>query len=455
MTWKRSAPSILLFLMILSGGLPLLAAGQAWLDLPASASRTGNLWIWNLGDRTAQVSLAPGRSLRIAAGSFREVPGLRSGRVSFRPGSELVFVSASRDLDPSAFELDLRGTVQPAETEPGLIHVTRPAWAQDLLAQAAGRSPAGPGGTLDAVPEIGEDGRARFAVGLLDEGSAAVVTLRDERGAALQSFSVASTMPVRLRADLGLASEIDDARADVKVVRGHAVTHAARGGIQPKSTQGSCVVNPTNLIFSGSYTYSCTGGQPNVCGSLEIVRNGVSQSTPGWFCTDGSGNGTMGPWNWSDKASDETGDPLYIGWPNGNTSNITYIIVDKNYARTYIDSSMPTNSTPTSYYGHADDATWGTGFDFGYVHFSVFQDLDTGKYWNGSTYSSTGYVEVSASASQSGRWYASWTTSFPSVGSHTTGHHYRWYTCFSDAMNGYCTGAGPGITWTPYEFVAN
>src|SRR6476659_908182 len=273
MTRKVSAPSILLFLMILSSGLPLLAAGQGGLqglDLPASASRTGSLWIWNLGDRPAQVTLASSRTLRIAAGSFREVPGMRSGRVSFRPGSQLVFVSASRDFDPSAFELDLRGTVRPDETEPGLIQVTRPVWAQDLLAQAMGRSPIGPGGTLDAVSEVGEDGRARFAVGLLDEGSAAVVTLRDGHGTALQSFSVAAAMPVRLRADLGLASEIDDARAEVKVVRGHAVTRAARGGIQQKSIQGSCTAS-SNLVFSGSYTYSCTGGQPNVCGELDIT----------------------------------------------------------------------------------------------------------------------------------------------------------------------------------------
>jgi hypothetical protein len=262
-------------------------------------------------------------------------------------------------------------------------------------------------------------------------------------------------MPVRLRADLGLASEIDDARADVKVVRGHAVTRATQGGIQLKSIQGSCVVS-SQLVFSGSYTYTCTGGQPNACGSLEIVRNGVSQSTPGWFCTDGSGNGTMGPWNWSDKASDETGDPLYIGWPNGNTSNSTYIIIDKNYAQTYIDSSMPTNSTPTSYDGHATDATWGTGFDFGFVAFSVFQDRNTGNYWSPSSGAyNASYTEVTPSVSHSGRYYVSWTTSFPSAGAHTPGHLYRWYTCFTDAMNGYCTGAGPGITWAPYEFTAN
>jgi hypothetical protein len=471
MTWKRSIPSILLFLMILSGGLPLLAGDQGaaagnspagapaiqklqWLELPASPGRTGSLWIWNLGDRTAQVTLASKRSLHLAAGAFQEVPGTHSGWASFRPGSQLVFVSASRGLDPSNFELDLRGTVQPDETEPALIHVTRPAWAQDLLVQAMGRSAVGPGGTLEAAAEVGEDGRARFAVGLVDEGSAAVVTLSDGRGTVLQSFSATSTMPVRLRADLGLASEIDDARAEVKVVRGRAVTSAARGGIQPKSIQGSCVVT-SNLIFSGSYSYSCTGGQPSVCGELDIVRNGVSQSTPGWFCTDGSGNGTMGPWNWSDKASDETGDPVYITWPNGNTSNSTYIIVDKNPAYTYIDSAMPTTTTPTSYNGHATDATWGTGFDFGFAHFSVFQDLTTGYYWSsGSGLYNASYTEVTPSVSHSGRWYVSWTTSFPGVSAHTTGHHYRWYTCFTDAMNGYCTGAGPGYN-NPYEFVAN
>jgi len=143
MTWKGSAPSKLLFLMILAGSLPLLAGGQGTaadnsqagapalqrlqgLELPASAGRAGNLWIWNLGDRTAQVTLASSQSLRIAAGSFREVPGVQSGWVSFRPGSQLVFVSASRELDASAFELDLQGTLRPDDAEPSVVRLTRP-----------------------------------------------------------------------------------------------------------------------------------------------------------------------------------------------------------------------------------------------------------------------------------------------------------------------------------------
>jgi len=452
MTWKGNAPSILLLLlMILAGGLPLLAVqGIHGLDLPASGGRAGNLWIWNLGDRPAQVTLASSQSLRIAAGSFREVAGNPSGWVSFRPGSQLVFVSAPRELDASDFELDLRGTVRADEAEPSLVHLTRPAWAQDLLVQAAGRSPAGPGGTLLAAPEVGEDDKARFAVGLLDEGSAAIVTLRDGGGTKLQSFSVASTMPVRLRAALGSAGEADDAHAEVKVLHGRAVTRFNRDGLPLKTPNGTASVS-TNLVFSGSYSFSVTGGPASTCGELDIYRNGNWEFTPGWFCTNSSGNGSAGPWTWSSKTSDETGDPVYIRWPDNSATTSTYVIIDKNPAYTYIDSPMPTTSTPTSYYGHASDATWGTGFDFGYAHFSVFEDRSTGKFWDPSTlhYDSNSEVWVTPSfTSQSGRWYVSWGgSSFPSVSAHTTGHQYRWYTCFSDAQNGYCT--------PPYDFTAN
>jgi|GEM_PF-2953929 len=473
MSSKRSVPSILLFLMILAGSLPLLAGGATsengtagapaiekglrGLELPANPGH-GSLWIWNLRDRPAQVTLASSRSLRIAAGSFREVPGTQSGWVSFRPGSQLVFVSASRELDASAFELDLRGTLRLDATEPALVRLSRPAWAQDLLVQAAGRSPVGPGGTLLAAPEVGEDEKARFAIGLLDEGSAAVVTLKDARGAKLHSFSVAAAMPVRLRAALGAAGETGNAHAEVRVLRGRAVTSSDRGGIQLKTTNGTASFS-SNLIFSGNYTFSVSGGPASTCGELDIYRNGTWEFTGGWFCTNGAGNGTMGPWNWSDKASDETGDPVFIRWPDNSATSSSYVIIDKNYAYTYIDSPTPTNSTPTSYYGHASDATWGTGFDFGFGTISVFQDLTTGNYWNPSTghYDSGSYVSVTVgSTSQSGRWYLSWYggSSFPAVNAHTTGHQYRWYTCITDAQNGYCTGAGPGYFY-PYEFTAN
>jgi hypothetical protein len=435
-------------------GSPAVQEGLQQLRLPGSLDPDSRLWIWNVGDRAAKLSLGSGRVVRVPAGAVVEGPGGRSRSAAVRAGSELVLVAASRDFDSSAFELDVRGTMRQTEAEPGVVRLTRPAWAQDLLVQSAGRSPLLPGRPARAAMEVGEDGRARVAVGLLDAGSEVAVAIRDARGAEIRSFAVVASLPVRLRADLGPAAQLAGAGAELTVVRGRAV--AARGGLQLKTTNGTASMS-SNLVFSGNYTFSVSGGPANTCGELDIYRNGSWEFTPGWFCTNGAGNGTMGPWNWSDKASDETGEPIFIRWPDNTATSSTYVIIDKNPAYTYIDSSMPTNSTPTSYYGHATDATWGTGFDFGYGAVSYFQDLTSGNYWNPSTgqYNSGSPVGVLPSAVySSGRWYVTWYTSFPAVNAHTTGHQYRWYTCFTDAQNGYCTGAGPGY-WYPYDFTAN
>lgn len=450
---RKAVLTLFVSLMILALGAPLMAGrtGMKRLRVPGGAV-SQSLWVWNLGDRPAAVRFGSGASIEVAAGSSQEAPGLRSGQPAVPADSAIVLVASSRDLDPETFEFDLRGTVQ---QEGSHVEVTRPAWARQLLVQAAGRSVLNAGQAVHATSETGEDGRARLALALVDPDSAVTVSVRDERGSEIRSFSVVSPVPVRLRADLGSAEEAANAGIEVKVVRGRAVT-ASAGWL--KVANGHASFSPSNLIFSGSYTFSVSGGPANTCGELNIYRNGNPEFTGGWLCTDGSGNATKGPWNWSDKASDETGDPVFIRWPDNTATDSTYIIIDKNYAFTYIDSPMPTNSTPTSYYGHATDATWGTGFDFNYAAFSVFQDLSTGKYWDPATgqYNSTNQVWVTPSfQSKSNRWYISWGGStFPSVSAHTTGHQYRWYTCFTDAQNGYCTGAGPGY-WFPYEFTAN
>jgi hypothetical protein len=466
--------SLFASLILLALGRPLYAEGLGTADvgpmreelkrlhLPGDRDLFQNLWVWNLGDRAVEVKLGSDATLRVPAGSFREVLGLRFGHSTVPVDSQVVLVASSHDFDPSDLEFDLRGTLRQGQTDHGpFIQVIRPVWAQRLLVEAASSSPISPGRTLEAATETGTDGRARLAVALIDADSAVVLALKNARGSELRSFSIVSPMPVRVRIDLGPAKDIGEARAEVRVVRGRAVVGApashssTRGGL--KTTNGTASFS-SNLIFSGSFTFSVSGGPANTCGELDIYRNGTWEFTGGWLCTDGSGNATKGPWYWSDKPSDETGEPVFIRWPDNSATSSTFAIVDKNPAFTYIDSPMPTNSTPTSYYGHATDATWGTGFDFGYAAFSVFQNLTTGKYWNpgSGAYDSNSYQSVTPSfVSQSGRWYISWGgTYFPAEDDHVTGHQYRWYTCFTDAQSGWCTGASPS-GWFPYEFTAD
>jgi hypothetical protein len=200
---------------------------------------------------------------------------------------------------------------------------------------------------------------------------------------------------------------------------------------------GTARVLPQNVIFSGSYYLEVQGGPPNTCGELDIKRNGVWQYTPNWLCTDSTGYAQKGPWNWSDKASDETGEPVFIAWPDGTTTDSTYVIVDKNIPWVYVDS--PGGAPPTSFYGHATDAQWGAGFDFAGTCSTYFLDTTTHLYWDPATgnYTSSGQKRVTPSRSRVDRWFISWTVSVvPST--HTHGDNYEWTTCCDDGGNLNC-----------------
>lgn len=208
-------------------------------------------------------------------------------------------------------------------------------------------------------------------------------------------------------------------------------------GAAQAATVGDASFSQNILCSWGScHTFSVTSGPANTCGELNILRNGNWEFTGSWLCTDSSGNATKGPWCWQDKSNDETGDPVFIRWPNNDTTDQDFAIVDQHSAQTFRDSSW--SSPPSSYYGHATDAQWGTGFDFGGECISDFRDLTTNRWWNPSTgtYSSISYQPVTASLSRVNRWYVNWTTAFPSPGSHNPTHTYEWYTCCTDGCGG-------------------
>jgi hypothetical protein len=258
-------------------------------------------------------------------------------------------------------------------------------------------------------------------------------------------------VPVRWRAELGSAAELDGGRLALRVDRGTAVAGLPAGegaagaevrlkSITAAALQGTAWFNHTiNCQFSGDLYYYVTGGPPNTCGELNTYRNGSWLFASNWLCTDSSGNATKGPWSWSGTPSDQTDEPAFIRWPNGNTTNNADHIWDKSLPDTYRDS--PGGAPPTSYYGHATDAQWGTGFDFGGYCFSDFRNISTNLWWNPATgtYSSSSYKSVTNTLSRVNRWYVNWSGPFPSSGSHVSSNTYEWFTCCLDSCSGSCT----------------
>ena len=63
-----------------------------------------------------------------------------------------------------------------------------------------------------------------------------------------------------------------------------------------------------------SYTYNVYGAPPNMCGTLNLIRNGNPETTSNWICTNASGQATKGPWT---ASTNQTGQFISIRWPNG------------------------------------------------------------------------------------------------------------------------------------------
>jgi hypothetical protein len=426
----------------------VLGAGLAQAD-PRQAKETAErLWVLNLGDQPAEVSLdrTGAAGVRVEAGETVEAPELlaASGPAAVSKGADVLVIKGPGDFDASSLEID-RGKVRRQVVGKKMrVRVLRPEWARELLGR---KERIESGQMLQARTETGEDGRVRLAVGL-EKNSAVTVAIKNG-SAVVRSFTVEASAPVRWRADLGSTAELGDARVELRVDRGRAAVAGVPmvagsgpegiGSVTAATTVGTASFSQNILYSSGSsHTFSVTGGPASTCGELVIKRNGNWEYTPNWLCTNGSGSATMGPWYWTSKADDETGEPVYILWPDNTTTTETFAIYDKESAVTYRDSAW--GSPPTSYAGHATDDQWGAGFDFGGACFSEFQDTTTGLYWSPTTSSyNVSYYSVNANLSPSGRWYVAWTTSFPSAGAHVSGHSYDWLTCCHDGFSGYCT----------------
>ncbi|MBW8878423.1 MAG: hypothetical protein JF614_25975 [Acidobacteria bacterium] len=210
------------------------------------------------------------------------------------------------------------------------------------------------------------------------------------------------------------------------------------------SANGSAYFNYTiNWPQTPDLYFSVAGGPASTCGDLVAVRNGgAPQTTPGWLCTDASGNATKGPWSWANQANDETASS-YIRWPDNSTTNTVSHIWDKTAPTASISSS---GTPPTSYSGTGHDTTNGACFSANWSTVtSTFEDTSTGLYWSpGQGYSAqprchavppggcVGIPVINGTLSGMPSCSVTWSTSFPPAGDHTSGHSYLWKTCVYD-----------------------
>jgi hypothetical protein len=378
-------------------------------------------WIWTLSDHASEASF-------------------EASDAAVSNDTEALVVKASGDFDPDALEIDTSGTLRREKVgRKTLAKVSRPDWARDLVTVTSRLTR---GKKVEVPLTADPDGRVRLAVGL-EKNSAVTVTIRDERGAAVRSFTASSTVPVRWRADLGSAAELTGAHLELRADRGAVVARVDDKKGMRLMTAAGVVCNGSfsqNINYSGSLTYTVSGCPANTYAELSTFRNGSWLFAANYLHTDGSGGATLGPWYWSNTASDQTDDPLYFRFtPSNDTTDNTWHIWDKHPAVTYRDSAW--GSPPTAYSGHATDDQWGAGFDFGGACFSDFQDQTTGLWWDPSSgaYNSGSYKYVNNTLTRTNRWYVQWTGAFPSAGSHTTAHTYQWYTCCHDGNSGFCT----------------
>ena len=174
-----------------------------------------------------------------------------------------------------------------------------------------------------------------------------------------------------------------------------------------------------------SYTYNVNSAPPNVCGTLYIIRNGNSEATPNWICTDSSGHATKGPWYGS---TNQTGQFISIQWPNGTyTVGGDYKVDDGSEPNVWPNQTPGFGvPIPTSFDGTATDAQWGTGFSWWTSISGTFRDVTTSQYYNGQGYSSATPVYIDGTFSPPTGFSISWSVPSPPPSIHNSTHTYAW-----------------------------
>lgn len=188
-----------------------------------------------------------------------------------------------------------------------------------------------------------------------------------------------------------------------------------------------------------SYTFNVYSAPPNVCGTLQIVRNSNPESSGGWICTDAYGYGSKGPWT---PSVNQTGENIRIVWPNGTyTVGGDYKVDDVTDPQIYSYQSGGVGiPIPTDFDGWGSDAQWGTGFNFyawSWVK-ATFKNVSTNKYSGGGAYNSNWPVDVWGTGTGFSPYYINWSVPPPPPSAHNSYDTYEWcvyskdyfYSCF-------------------------
>lgn len=221
-------------------------------------------------------------------------------------------------------------------------------------------------------------------------------------------------------------------------------------GASASWAQGSASYNyPINWIGTPDLYFFVAGGPASTCGDLVVTRNGVTSTTTGWLCTDASGNATRGPWSWANQPNDETAS-TYIRWPNGGITNTVSHIWDKTAPTASITS--PGGTPPSSFYGNANDAAWGAGFNSNWtVAHATFHDVTTNLFWTptAGAYSGAQFCRpvggacdtpsVDLTLSGMPSLSVTWSSASPPASVHTSGHFYEWNACIFDGGQWGCS----------------
>ncbi|HKR13312.1 MAG TPA: hypothetical protein VJT15_14715 [Pyrinomonadaceae bacterium] len=443
------------------------------------------LWVTNLGAGDAQLTVEVDDSAAAASAVIPAATTLRldeslpagirkSNKLLIRSNEDVATVIAPADFAIDASEFFSAR----AQQQDGPPQQSTPKWVRELSgigisganvfkANRRGYAPA-----VGVEPGVGKQYVFGAGVALNRPNSSVELTLVSKEGKPIKSLIVSSSKRVHWQGELGefkSGSAEFPSRIEMTVLSGTAQgfmslkdseqtdpTMLPIAPLAEKEDGGgfkTFTLNPggyayySNGIYDSrftSYTYHVYGAPPNMCGTLNIVRNGVSQSTAGWICTNGNGQATRGPWTGS---TNQTGQNINIQWTNGTST-----VGGDHKVDDAIDPEIWSVQTPgvgvpipNSFHGSGSDTQWGTGFNFlSWSHlYATFREIKpngTSKYWDGSGYnSSTLNKRPCNSSPPAGGFNINWACAPPPLSAHNSTDTYEWcvfsrdyfYDCFN------------------------
>lgn len=444
----------------------------------AGSSATGNgrtpstmarIWAINIGSETIEVGVEreQGESIQqekltLGPADSLELPRTTGETIRITQQRDLMLVSAGWDLDPATLAIEN----MPYRVERSVAKARQ----RDGGAATGGTVP-GDGarvenGSVVSSPVLwmGTEQRT-LIVGLRGDKSWGEVQIKRPDGAILGYVTLSASRPVKVTIDFGrlldakgywgiVNREIAARSGEVIAFTGRASAAGKESGrlrrVTAAAIHGSGYFNYNiNWAHTPALDYTVENGPASTCGELNAQRNGTWEYSPGWLCTDGSGDAYKGPWYWSNQTADETAQ-AYIRWPNNDTTTTDWHKWDVS-SPSISPASYCQGSSPTCWEGFASDPPYGACFSSTWSRvYSIFMHVDytTGQpldYWSPSTGTyGNGYTEVNGTmfgltaCSQNCSCGLDWATSFPDSGDHTSGQRYRWLACTTDGGNGSC-----------------